>query len=812
MVSTVQDFNKQKKLNVDSISGTPTVDKATPVLLKGETVYDVSTLNFTQNQVLNSAVTAFEWNDNGTKLFGVNPDNNTVEEYDVSTAYDISTASFTQSKDISSEEDVATGIAWNNDGTKLYIVGRGGENVYEYDVSTAYDISTASFTQSKSLSSQDDRPYAALWNNNGTKFYFISSDNGIIYEYNASTAFDVSSLSFNQSKDVSSEDSSFGGLAWNDDGKKLFVGGDGNNSIHEYKTSTAYDISTASFTQSKDISGSVLNVDGFAWNDDGTKAFVTDSANSDINQYDGDELKESQTGTGYIIVDFTNISDAQDIAIYDQNDNLLDYEIEKLDTTAETAVIWCYNSWVRDGTTQAKVVYGANSDNTDNSVAGAGSNPWSNGQNAVIVQHLNESNYPTDTALDSTANDNDGSVTGATSTTGEFDGGGDFDGVDDNINIPNDASFSGDSSYTSVAWVNSDVADASFHKIAGSAKGGISNYKLYQTDSNNWGFRVADSTDSTAFPESTFSVSTDTDFHLVGRWDNSSFTAEIAVDGTQENSASTSNSIGSSTDDFRIGNDGAGQEFDGIIDEVRVYTDVKSDDWIQADYDASPKAGQVFFSQQAAESTTTGQTVALPETVSTGTTPNPQVTPGNVNISAPVTQATGATPNPAVFSDLFVSIPVSQGDSQSPTPTVVAGNTDIALQESIGTGVTPNPAVTVGNTIRLTPSTGTGSTPNPSVKGGVINLAVPSSTGTGSTPNPEILFDQVISAKVSQGIGNTPEPQVTGEAVTITMPVTTADSDTPNPTVSIEIVPRDSSTLSSIKRDQSKTLSGDINK
>jgi len=51
-------------------------------------------------------------------------------------------------------------------------------------------------------------------------------------------------------------------------------------------------------------------------------------------------VDESKTGTGDIVIDFTNISDAQDIAVYDQNGNLLDYEIESLDTAAETGVIW----------------------------------------------------------------------------------------------------------------------------------------------------------------------------------------------------------------------------------------------------------------------------------------------------------------------------------------------------------------------------------------------------------------------------------------------------------------------------------------
>jgi len=527
---------------------------------------------------------------------------------------------------------------------------------------------------------------------------------------------------------------------------------------------------------------------------------------------------DSTTGNGDIIIDFTNISDAQDIAIYDQNDNLLDYEIEELDTTAETAVIHCYNSWIRDGTTQAKVAYGDNSDNTDNSVGGVGSNPWSNTgeSSALTVQLLNETNYPTDTALDSSPNNNDGAVTGATSVDTPIDGGASFDGVDDVIDVDEFGPESGDLTLTGYVKY-SQLTDATRNLCAHDTPNtGNEGLRTGQGGSNN-DEHIAGGEDSNGNFTNIFgpTITQGEWYHYALTYDDSTNELEFFVDGVSQGTATSSAGFDPATTFFlgAVGTDtdgGTNGEFEGDIAFGKLYTEVRPIDKIQADYDASPKGGQVFFSQQAAEPTT--QTVALLESTGTGTTPNPQVAPGNVNIAAPVTQTTGVTPNPAVFSDLFVSVPVSQGNSQSPTPTVVAGNTDIALQESIGAGVTPNPAVTIGNTIRLTPSTATGTTPNPSVKGGVINLAVPSSTGTGTTPNPELLFDQVVSAKVSQGIGNTPEPQVTGEAVTITMPVTTADSNTPNPTVSIEIVPRDSSTLSSIKRDQSKTLSGDINK
>jgi len=531
----------------------------------------------------------------------------------------------------------------------------------------------------------------------------------------------------------------------------------------------------------------------------------------------------ASSGTGSGDAELTVSISSQDELVVTESDESTTrpYEVAFFDTGNNEAWLWIYGSWDSDGSDQV-VVLGGTGDGTDYSspqnasgTNGTGSNPWNNGQNAEMVQHLNEDNYPTDTALDSTVNDNDGTVTGATNTTGEFDGAASFDGTDDNINCGDfaDGAIDNTQSLTLLAWVEQSSSPNNNATILAKSPGGTGTNHSWLLSLNQTGpdfkFGIYDNNQNFVSTTSSSSPPVDELKQLVGSYNGASL--DLYIDGSNEGSTSTSVTIQDSDTDVFVGAESNNtNNWGNIIDEVRIYSDTKSSDFIQADYDASPKGGQSFFSWNGAE--TTAQTVALPESTSTGTTPNPQVNAGNVNISAPVTQATGTTPNPAVFSDLFVSIPVSQGNSQNPTPTVVAGNTNVALQESIGTGVTPNPTLTIGDTIRLTPSTGTGTTPDPVIKGGVTNLAVPSSTGTGTTPNPELLFDQVVSAKVSQGIGNTPEPQVTGEAVTITMPVTTADSDTPNPIVSIEIVPRDSSTLSSIKRNQSKTLSGDINK
>ena len=53
-------------------------------------------------------------------------------EFKLSTGFDVSSASYVGSFDISSQETVPNGLTFNNDGTKMFVVGSSGDEVNEY--------------------------------------------------------------------------------------------------------------------------------------------------------------------------------------------------------------------------------------------------------------------------------------------------------------------------------------------------------------------------------------------------------------------------------------------------------------------------------------------------------------------------------------------------------------------------------------------------------------------------------------------------------------------------------------------------------
>jgi hypothetical protein len=169
-------------------------------------------------------------------MFVVGLVNDRVYQYSLSTGFDIGSVSYVKNFSIASQESAGQGIAFNTDGTKMFILGSSGDDVNEYNLSGAYDVATASFSKvSSSLSSQETSCSDIFFNADGTKMYIIGYTSDSVHEYNLSTGFDVSTISYTgKSLSVAAKENTPLGLTFNTDGTKLFIIGVGSNKIHEY--------------------------------------------------------------------------------------------------------------------------------------------------------------------------------------------------------------------------------------------------------------------------------------------------------------------------------------------------------------------------------------------------------------------------------------------------------------------------------------------------------------------------------------------------------------------------------------------------
>ena len=237
------------------------------------------------------------FNNDGTKMYFVGTTNDSVYEYTLGTAFNIVTAVFVQSFSVAAQDTVPTGLAFNNDGTKMYVLGNTNKSVYEYTLGTAFNISTASFVQSFSVGNQDASPLGLAFNNDGTKMYVLGSGSDVIIEYGLGTAFNIATAVFVQSFSIAAQDAFPVDLAFNNAGTKMYFSGNGSKSIYEYDLSTAFNISTAVFT----VSFSVVADDaltGLAFNNDGTKMYTAGRVNDSVYEYTIPGIMGDPTDTG----------------------------------------------------------------------------------------------------------------------------------------------------------------------------------------------------------------------------------------------------------------------------------------------------------------------------------------------------------------------------------------------------------------------------------------------------------------------------------------------------------------------------------
>lgn len=237
--------------------------------------------------------------DSGTKMYIMGNTNDRVYQYNLTTAWDVTTASYSNNNLlVTSQESNPFGLFFGDSGTKMYVVGTSTDTVYQYTLTTAWDISTASYASvSFSVNAQEANPRALFFKPDGTKMYVIGTSGDDVNEYDLSTAWDVSTASFVQAS-VNVGDSSPTGLWFKDDGTKMYVSAPGSDTVKEFSLSTAWDVSTISFVQSLSI-GFETTPTGVTFKDDGTELYATGQANDAVYQVQLGTAWDISTAKGF---------------------------------------------------------------------------------------------------------------------------------------------------------------------------------------------------------------------------------------------------------------------------------------------------------------------------------------------------------------------------------------------------------------------------------------------------------------------------------------------------------------------------------
>ena len=234
-----------------SVGGTGDVSNATGSSPTNRTIF---TSTFGSNYA-NSDWTTF--NDDGTKFYAqyrTSTPQYGASQWDLTTPYDLSTA--TNKVDRASSAIGAFAwqfLSWKDDGTKAYMAASNG-GIAEYACNSAFDISGISTTISFTLGVSGSGNYESIWwKPDGTKLY--ANKAGWPYEvieYTLSSPWSISTASASASKLTwGTESVQSHGIALSPDGTKIYLAhnlnSDADEGIWQYDMSTPWDISTVSF-------------------------------------------------------------------------------------------------------------------------------------------------------------------------------------------------------------------------------------------------------------------------------------------------------------------------------------------------------------------------------------------------------------------------------------------------------------------------------------------------------------------------------------------------------------------------------------
>ena len=267
------------------------------------TPYDASTLSLTTttslvrrgsedaNQSGKSDIQGVAFNSTGTKFYAVDKFHGRVIQYTLTSAYDMTTILYSKEYSVKDKETAPQAIAFNNDGSKMYILGSAGNaetgvasggNIYEYALSTNYDVATATYTDLLSISAQDTTGQDLYFNNvargavNAGGLCFVVGDDGNdVNEYLLGTEWDISTAAFVDAHSIAPEESDPRALEFDDDGDRVYVVGKTGNDVMQYPLVTGYDISTTqALTHNTSLRTNNIAPKGLLFNSNGTKMYV----------------------------------------------------------------------------------------------------------------------------------------------------------------------------------------------------------------------------------------------------------------------------------------------------------------------------------------------------------------------------------------------------------------------------------------------------------------------------------------------------------------------------------------------------------
>ena len=246
---------------------------------------NANSVSVAKNAYLNAgpAMADIIFKPDGTKLF-VAESGATILEYDLLTPWDLASISLQTALEVSRPGGAVDSIKLSSDGCYLYVLSSSTDKVYQYKLAKPWTVSTSVLINEFSVATQETAPESLAFSDDGAYMYVMGTSGDDINQYTLSTPWNISTATFTRTQSISAQDAAPTNLTFKPDGSRLYVRGIINNRVSEYALSTPWNVSSLTFTRQLQLPSS-WSVGGIALNYNGTRLYVGDSTYGFIREY-----------------------------------------------------------------------------------------------------------------------------------------------------------------------------------------------------------------------------------------------------------------------------------------------------------------------------------------------------------------------------------------------------------------------------------------------------------------------------------------------------------------------------------------------
>lgn len=187
--------------------------------------------------VQDTAPYAVTFKPDGTVMYTTGMTNDYVYRYSLSTPWNVSTATYLSFTNATSQQADIRGVRFKPDGTKMYLSGATPDGIHQYTATTPWTSSFSYDNKFLDVSGQTTSLVGFDFNSDGSRVFVVSYGNGTVYQYNLSTPWDVSTGSYSGiSFSVTTQEATPTGIYFKPDGDKMYIFGSTGKAIKQYST------------------------------------------------------------------------------------------------------------------------------------------------------------------------------------------------------------------------------------------------------------------------------------------------------------------------------------------------------------------------------------------------------------------------------------------------------------------------------------------------------------------------------------------------------------------------------------------------